>query len=76
MPHGGWPVLPNKLDDIIATQEELARDLTALDAVLSTTVQGGDLESQDCGAGEERLKALFDDHLALHTLPERCRLEH
>ena len=44
VPHGGWPVLPNKLDDIIATQEELARDLTALDAVLSTTVQGGDLE--------------------------------
>ena len=37
VPHGGWPVLPNKLDDIIATQEELARDLTALDAVLSTT---------------------------------------
>lgn len=76
VPHGGWPVLPNKLDDIIATQEELARDLTALDAVLSTTVQGGDLESQDFVAVEERLKALFDDHLALDTLPERCRLEH
>ena len=69
-------MLPNKLDDIIATQEELARDLTALDAVLSTTVQGGDLESQDFVAVEERLKALFDDHLALDTLPERCRLEH
>ncbi len=43
---------------------------------MSTTVQGGDLESQDFVAVEERLKALFDDHLALDTLPERCRLEH
>ena len=75
VPHGGWPVLPPKLDDIIATQEELARDLTALDAVLATTVQGGNLESLDFVKVEERLKALFDDHLALDTLPERCRLE-
>ncbi|KAB7790919.1 helicase [Bifidobacterium leontopitheci] len=75
VPHGGWPVLPSKLDDIIATQEELARDLTALDAVLATTVQGGDLETLDFVHVEARLKALFDDHLALDTLPERCRLE-
>ncbi|RSX52909.1 helicase [Bifidobacterium goeldii] len=75
VPHGGWPVLPPKLDDIIATQEELARDLTALDAVLATTVQGGNLETLDFVKVEERLKALFDDHIALDTLPERCRLE-
>ena len=31
VPHGGWPVLPPHLDDIIDTQEQLAADLTALD---------------------------------------------
>ena len=34
VPHGGWPVLPPKLDDIIATQEQLMSNLTALDTVL------------------------------------------
>ena len=75
VPHGGWPVLPPKLDQMIAAQETMARDMTALDTVLSTTPQGGDLESRDFNEVEARLKALFDDHKSLDNLPERCRLE-
>lgn len=75
VPHGGWPVLPPKLDEIIETQDELARNLTALDAVLATTPQGAALESADFNDVEERLKALYDDKRALDTLPERCVLE-
>lgn len=75
VPHGGWPVLPSKLDAIVETQDALMRDVTALDAVLATTVQGGDLEALDFNDLESRLTALHDDHLALDTLPGRCRLE-
>ena len=75
VPHGGWPVLPTKLDDIIETQENLNRDMTALNAVLSTTPQRGNLETVDFNQVEERLKALYDDKQALDTLPERARLE-
>ena len=75
VPHGGWPVLPPKLDTIIDTQDALIQDMTALDTVLTTTPSGGDLEIMDFSKVEERLKALFDDHLSLETLPERCSLE-
>ncbi|NMM94619.1 helicase [Bifidobacterium oedipodis] len=75
VPHGGWPVLPNKLDDIISTQDELGSNLMALDAILSTTPAGGNLETSDLNKVEERLKALLDDRKALDTLPERCLLE-
>lgn len=75
VPHGGWPVLPAKLDDIIDTQERLCNDMTALNTVLSTTPQGGNLETVDFNQVEERLKALYDDKQALDTLPERARLE-
>ncbi|RGW11090.1 helicase [Bifidobacterium pseudolongum] len=75
VPHGGWPVLPPKLDDIVATQEALLSNMTALDTVLATTPEGGDLQTADFNVVEERLKALFDDRKALDTLPERCSLE-
>ncbi|HCA74190.1 MAG TPA: helicase [Bifidobacterium sp.] len=75
VPHGGWPVLPPKLDDIIETQNELARDLTSLDAVLAGTPQGGELETVDLNQVEERLKALHADKQSLDNLPERARLE-
>lgn len=75
VPHGGWPVLPPKLDDIVQTQEELEGNLTALNSVLATTPQGGDLENLDLNEVERRLRALYDDHRALDSLPERCRLE-
>lgn len=75
VPHGGWPVLPTKLDEIIATQESLMTNMTALDAVLATTPSGGNLETDDFTKVEARLKALLDDRKALDTLPERCSLE-
>lgn len=75
VPQSGWPVLPGKLDGIIETLEALTSDMTALDAVLATTPAGGNLENVDLNTVEERLKALFDDHKALDTLPERCCLE-
>ena len=74
-PHGSWPVLPSKLDDIVATQEELAQNITALSMALSTTPQGGDLEIVPMERLEERLKALYEDKKALDTLPERTCLE-
>ena len=75
VPHGGWPVLPSKLDEIISTQEALVSNMTALDTVLSTTPAGGNLETADFEKVEARLKALLDDRKALDTLPERCLLE-
>ena len=74
--HGGWPVLPTKLDDIITTLDAMVSDMTALDTVLATTPAGGNLGSTDFNTVEVRLKALLDDRKALDTLPERCRLEH
>ena len=75
VPHGGWPVLPPKLDQMIAVQETMSADMTALDAVLNTTPAGGELETRDLNEVEDRLKSLLEDHKALDTLPERCRLE-
>lgn len=75
VPHGGWPVLPPKLDTILETQDALMRNITSLDAVLATTPKGGNLESLDFNTLEERLKALYNDHMALDTLPGRCLLE-
>ncbi|TPF97921.1 helicase [Bifidobacterium sp. UTCIF-39] len=75
VPHGGWPVLPPKLDDIIDTQDAIISDLTALNSVLATTPDGAELESVQFAALESRLQALFDDHRSLDTLPERSALE-
>ena len=49
--------------------------MTALNAVLATTPQGGNLETVDFNQVEERLKALYDDKQSLDILPERARLE-
>lgn len=68
MPHGGWPVLPPKLDDIVNTQELLARHLVALDAVLATTLKGADLENIEFAQLEARLQDLHDDRASLDTL--------
>lgn len=75
VPHGGWPVLPPKLDEIVETQDMLTRNLVALDAVLSTTRQGADLENTDFAKLDERLRKLHDDRTSLDTLPGRCVLE-
>jgi hypothetical protein len=75
VPHGGWPVLPSKLDVTLETQESLMNHITALDTVLATTPRGGNLGTLDFNTLEERLTALYEDRIALDTLPGRCRLE-
>ena len=47
----------------------------ALDAVLSTTRQGADLENIEFAQLEARLQDLHDDRASLDTLPGRCKLE-
>ncbi|MFT8787313.1 MAG: helicase [Bifidobacterium psychraerophilum] len=75
VPHGGWPVLPARLDDIMETEEAMSRDMTALNVVLASTPEGGALETIGLNDVEDRLKRLFEDHLALESLPERSSLE-
>lgn len=75
VPRGGWPVLPPRLDDIIETQENLERDITALSSVLEHTPMGGDLEDSAFENLENNLRALYNDRKALETLPERASLE-
>lgn len=75
VPHGGWPVLPPKLDEIVSTQELLDRNLVALDAVLSTTRLGADLENVEFTKLDELLQALHDNRASLDTLPGRCVIE-
>ncbi len=75
VPHGGWPVLPPKLDEIVSTQEVLSRNLIALDTALATTRQGADLENIEFAQLESRLQALHDDRASLDTLPGRSKLE-
>ncbi|EPI50333.1 hypothetical protein HMPREF1576_01008 [Gardnerella pickettii JCP7719] len=75
VPHGGWPVLPPKLDEIVSTQELLDRNLVALNAVLSTTRLGADLENIEFTKLDERLQALHDSRESLDTLPGRCVIE-
>ncbi len=70
VPHGGWPVLPAKLDDIINTQDQLTNDMTALNVALATTPQGGNLDTVSTSTRWKNvLKALYDDKQALDTLP-------
>ncbi|WP_018143389.1 hypothetical protein [Alloscardovia criceti] len=75
VPRGGWPVLPPRLDDIIETQENLERDITALSHVLTRTPVGGDLENTDFEVLEKNLRRLYNDRKALEILPERSTLE-
>ena len=75
VPHGGWPVLPGKLDDIVTQADELASGLTSLGSVLGTTMAGGDLGGLSFVDLEDRLKSLHADQHALDTLPGRWVLE-
>ena len=68
-------VLPPKLDEIVSTQELLDRNLVALNAVLSTTRLGADLENIEFTKLDERLQALHDSRESLDTLPGRCVIE-
>ena len=75
VPHGGWPVLPPKLDEIIETLDALTADLTALEMTLATTPDGAGLAAMPFVNLEQRLRRLYDDHQSLDTLPQRMVLE-
>ncbi|MGO1317456.1 MAG: hypothetical protein ACTMIR_10540 [Cellulomonadaceae bacterium] len=73
-PGGGWPRLPEGLDDIRRTFDEVAADLGALEPVLAATPNGGKLMDAPLAVLVERIEALMGDRAALETLPERTAL--
>lgn len=75
VPSGGWPVLPDGLDEIISTYDQMNNDLTALDAVLVTPAGTKPLVDSTFVDVEARLRALYADQKSLETLPERMRLD-
>lgn len=75
VPSGGWPVLPDGLDEIISTFEKMNQDLTALDAVLIAAPGQKLLADSSFVDVDQRLRALYDDRDSLEQLPERMRLD-
>ncbi|GIG19734.1 hypothetical protein Cch01nite_04580 [Cellulomonas chitinilytica] len=75
-PAGGWPRLPDALEQIEDEQQALSLDVQALDEVLATTPAGADLASLPFDVLVERLTRLRADTGALETLPARTGLLH
>lgn len=75
VPSGGWPVLPDGLDEIVATFEQMNQDLTALDAVLVTAPGTRPLAESTFVDVDTRLRALYADRDRLTDLPELMRLD-
>jgi hypothetical protein len=75
VPSGGWPVLPDGLDEIVSTFEQMTQDLTALDAILVTSPGTRPLADSTFVDVDRRLRALYADRGQLDDLPERMRLD-
>lgn len=75
VPSGGWPVLPDGLDEIVSTFEQMNQDLTALDAVLVTAPGTRPLAETTFVEADTRLRALYADRGRLSDLPELMRLD-
>ncbi|MBO9553198.1 hypothetical protein [Cellulomonas sp.] len=75
-PAGGWPRLPDALEQIEEEQQALSLDIAALDEVLATTPAGAGLAALPFDALIERLTRLRADTSALETLPARTGLLH
>ena len=75
VPSGGWPVLPDGLDQIVETFDGMNQDLTALDAILTQAAGTQPLTESRFEDVDRRLRALWNDRSQLTTLPERMRLE-
>lgn len=75
VPAGGWPVLPDGIDEMLDTFDSLTSDLTALEVVLDSTPQGGGLSSSTFVDLDRRLRGLYADRSSLDSLPERASLE-
>ena len=73
VPHGGWPVLPSKLDEThLRPKRRLVSQYDRAGYRAFHHTAGGNLETADFEKVEARLKALLDDRKALDTLPERA----
>jgi len=75
-PSGGWPRLPDGLEETEEAYRALRVDLDALDEVLATTPGGAGLSALPLDALAERLERLRSDTDALDRLPERTGLLH
>jgi len=75
-PGGGWPRLPDGLEQIEDELGPLLADLDALEHVLAGTPDGGGLRGLTLDALVERLTRLRATTDALETLPDRTGLLH
>ena len=75
-PGGGWPRLPDGLEQIEEEFAAIRVDLDALDEVLAGTPDGGALSTLALPALIERLSRLRAGVGALETLPDRTGLLH
>lgn len=75
-PAGGWPRLPDALEQMEEEQRALAVDVEALDEILATTPAGAGLADLPFAVLTERLTRLRADTGALDTLPLRTGLLH
>ncbi len=75
VPRGGWPVLPDGIDEMLDTFDSLTSDLTALEVVLSSTPRGAGFSEMTFVDLDARLRLLYQDRDSLKNLPERATLE-
>ncbi|MDM7830635.1 hypothetical protein [Cellulomonas edaphi] len=75
-PGGGWPRLPDGLEQIEEELAALRGDIEALDGVLATTPDGAGLSDLPLSTLLERLTRLRAGADALDTLPDRTALLH
>lgn len=72
---GGWPTIPDGLDEMVNSFDDLNSDITALDAVLASTPRTTPLGELSFVQLDHDLRALYADRKDLDSLPERASLE-
>ena len=72
---GGWPTIPDGLDEMVNSFDDLNSDITALDAVLASTPRTTALGELSFVQLDHDLRALYADRKDLDSLPERASLE-
>lgn len=75
VPQGGWPVLPDGIDEMLDTFDSLTSDLTSLEVVLASTPRGAGFSEMTFVDLDQRLRLLYRDRDSLKDLPERASLE-
>ena len=72
---GGWPTIPDGLDEMVNSFDDLNSDIIALDAVLASTPRTTALGELSFVQLDHDLRALYADRKDLDSLPERASLE-